>query len=368
MTIKCLVPDLPAPGELAPYLDEIHSNRWYTNFGPLNSQFEAEVSKLMGEGVYVSTFSSASAALELLLRASGLRQGAKVLVPSLTFPATAMAVIRSGMEPVLCDVDPALYQLTPDIAMACVGVEDLDAVLPVATYGLPVEVEPWENFVSATGLPVFIDAAAAFPAQQISQRVPAVVSLHATKPMGVGEGGLLLSRNEELVTRARKLSNHGFENSLVAEGGTNAKLSEYHAAVGLAQLRRADHIKSTRERVWNTYRELMASLAPSVIVHGTSGKIVPAQFVVEIENGAFAIIAVCSERGIETRRWYLPALHEQPLFQRTRRIGTQGDNKLPVVECLSQRVLGLPFHAFLSFEEIETVVQAVQVGVQAETC
>ena len=107
--ISCLVPDLPSTADIIPYLKAIDKNRWYTNFGPVQEDFEDALSRYFAEKdrhqLSIVTLSSATLALELTLQAMGLRQGARILLPSLTFPATILAVLHCGYTPVLTDVD-----------------------------------------------------------------------------------------------------------------------------------------------------------------------------------------------------------------------------------------------------------------------
>jgi len=118
--IRCLVPDLPSAAELLPWLQRIDANRWYTNGGPLVREFEQRLGEFMGGGASCVTLSSGMSALELGLLALGIGAGKRVLLPALTFPATALAVSRCGAEPVLCDVAAGTWSMTPAIAREAV--------------------------------------------------------------------------------------------------------------------------------------------------------------------------------------------------------------------------------------------------------
>src|SRR5512139_3302868 len=132
--ISLLIPKMPVTAQLAPYLDQIDQNRHYTNFGPLNKQLEervkGEVCKGFRDNCFVTTVSNCTVGLELALQASGLNPGSKVLMPTLTFVATATAIIRAGLVPVFADVDPDSWALTPEIASRHLGA--VDAVMPVS--------------------------------------------------------------------------------------------------------------------------------------------------------------------------------------------------------------------------------------------
>lgn len=357
--IRCLVPDLPPAAELLPRLQQVDANRWYTNGGPLVREFEQRLCRFIDAAgdVCCVTLSSGMSALELGLAALGIGEGRRVLLPALTFPATALAVARCGAEPVLCDVAADTWSLTPAIARAALAHGRIDAVMPVACFGCPLPADDWDRFACDTGVPVLADAAAALGVQAVGRRVHWAFSLHATKPMGVGEGGLLVTADEALAERVRRLSNFGFEHFVVASRrGTNAKMSEYAAAVGLAQLERWPRLLRRRREVFDDYRRRLAAL-PQVGLQPL--EVPPATFSVRLPADAAAVAAALAEAQIETRRWYLPPLDRHPAFGELRCLGPDGSDRLPVTETLSSTLLGLPFHSRLTGEDVATVVEAL---------
>src|SRR4051812_30768581 len=115
--IPLLLPDLPDASAILPFLKQIDAARWYTNFGPLSRQLEASLASTFGdEPPYVASVSNCTLGLELALSSLGLTPGGRVLVPALTFVASATAILRAGFQPILADVDPTNWMLTPDIA------------------------------------------------------------------------------------------------------------------------------------------------------------------------------------------------------------------------------------------------------------
>jgi len=338
---------------LLPYLGHIDRNRWYTNFGPLVQAFETRCGAMLG-GASCVTAASGTVALELALRALALPAGSRVLMPSFTFPATAIAVQRAGCEPLLCDVDPQRWALLPEQARALAARHRVAAIVPVAVFGIGVDPVAWDTVAAETGLPVVVDAAAAFPSIRPSERVVAVYSLHATKPLGIGEGGLVASRDPAFAERVRRLSNYGFESGWIREAGTNAKLSEHAAAVGLAQLDRADEVLLRRERVWFAYREAFAAEGLGAGMDAVTASGAPANFVVRFAAGAAACAEALAREGIESRRWYCPPVHLHAAFAHLPRAGA-----LDVTDDLVEHLIGLPFHADLAERDIRRVVRAV---------
>ena len=362
--IRLLVPDMPPAAALLPHLDRIDASEWYTNFGPLVRELEdgliRELAKISGPGVRAATTSSGTTALEEALMALGLRPKARVAVPSLTFPGTATAVVRAGCVPVLCEVDPESWLLTPSIAYDVLDRTNVDAVLPVATFGAPQPAEGWDVFTVETGVPVLIDAAGAFGEQRVGNFSVATFSLHATKAFGVGEGGLVASRREQIVEAVRSSSNFGIEKGLCEIAGTNAKMSEYHAAVGLAQLERWAEIRERRQRLWNSYeRALTRHVGERAVVQRRTRPLAPTLMIVRLPVDSAAVGRHLRAAGIETRAWYCPPLHRQPAFANAPRVGRQDADELLVTDYLGSRLLGLPFHRGLREDDVDYVCRTL---------
>jgi dTDP-4-amino-4,6-dideoxygalactose transaminase len=353
--IRCLIPDLPAAREVMPWLERIDGNLWYTNNGPLAREFEhrlADFSAGTG-GAHCVTLSSGTSALELGLRALGIGAGHRVLMPALTFPATAIAASRCGAEPVFADVCADSWLMTPAIARDALAHGRIDALMPVAAFGHPLPADEWDDFARDTGMPVLVDAAAALGTQRIGSRTHWAFSLHATKPMGIGEGGAFVSPDAALAEEVRRLANFGFDHGVVhSTNGTNAKLSEYAAAVGLAQLQRWPRLQERRRAVFDDYRRRLAGLAQ--IRLPSSGGEPPATLCVQLPQAAVPIAAALAAVGIETRRWYLPPLVQHPAFRGARCIGPGGS--LPTTEQLGTHLLGLPFHTRLTTDDVQQVL------------
>lgn len=356
--IKCLVPDLPPVDEVLPYLRRMEQARWYSNFGPLVTEFEAKIARFIADmspayttAPHAITFSSATTALELLLRTAGLPEDAHILVPGLTFSATAACVAITGHTPVFSDIDPVTWDLTPAIARAAADRRRIDAVLPVAIYGYPLDIDAWAAFQAETGIPVFIDAAAALGNQPVHPEVPVVFSLHATKPFGVGEGGLLVTADDALADRCRRLSNFAFDDGTSRAIGTNAKMAEAMAAYGLAQIDRFSNVQARRGQVLAAYVSHLGldHFHPKTTSH------VPGTLLYDTRGTADSVDAALTGAGIQTRKWYFPPLAEHPAFEQLEKAGTNAQGQLPVIEDLKSRLVGLPFHAFLSDADVAAV-------------
>ena len=364
--IPLMMPSLPTADDLLPYLRRIDANRWYSNFGPLVSEFESRIAaSFAGAGdVRVVSVSSCTAGIELALRALSLPTGAPVLVPALTFIATASAVRCAGLSPVVADVDPRSWLLTPEIARAAVRTIGARAVIPVTTFGAEQDGGAWSAFTRDTGVPVIVDAAAGYGNQRDPGPTCAVFSLHATKPLAAGEGGFVVTRDAKLAHDIRRLSNFGINLDRPADGpigsavatGTNAKLSEYHAAVALASLDRWPATAAARSALYaRSVRAAQAAcggkLALQATAEGTVRGVCPYLF----PDGASRDRAesVCRERGIGTRRWYLPTIDRQPAFGHVAHLPT------PVADAIGEQLLGVPFYPGLGEDALDEIAAAL---------
>ncbi len=373
--IEVLVPDMPSADELLPWLRRIDAARWYTNFGPLVHEFEATLAQhwpvapacggVGWEPLQLVTLNTGTAPLELGIGALDLAPGGDVLLPAFTFSATAGSVLRNGLRPVFGDVAPGSWQLTPQLARQVASERRLALVMPVATFGCPLDVAGWDAFVEDTGIPVLIDAAAAFGNQAIGRRVAVAFSFHATKPFGIGEGGALLTRDAALAARVRRASNFGFEGGVVRQVGANAKMSEYAAAVGLAQWQRWPTQRARRQALWRDYAPALASLPGLQLQQGFGAGELPATLTVSVSGALEPVLAGLAAAGIQTRRWYCPPLHQHPAFAQYPRCGPAGDDVLTATQTLARHSVGLPWFASMTAAHCEQVVDALR-GVLAE--
>ncbi len=353
--IPLLIPDLPSAQDLLPWLERIDSARWYTNFGPLVRELEATLAAHWPLPPQVVTLNTGTAPLELAMAALDLAAGGKVLMPAFSFPATAAAALRNGLVPQFADVAPHHWQLTPALARQAARQQRLALVMPVATFGSPVAVAEWDAFADDTGIPVLIDAAGAFGNQGIGERAAVAFSFHATKPFGIGEGGALVTRDAALARRVRRLSNFGFAQGLAQEAGGNAKMSEYAAAVGLAQWPRWLAGRAARASRWNAWRAELAALPGVALQQGYGPGQAPSNLVLQLALPAQPVLEQLAAAGIASRRWYCPPLQRHPAFARF----APDAAALPVTARLASHTLGVPWFARITAAQCQAVGAAL---------
>jgi dTDP-4-amino-4,6-dideoxygalactose transaminase len=367
--IPLLVAQLPDADALLPYLRQIDANRWYTNFGPLAMQLEQRFAASFAPTLTAPTAitaASGTAGLELVLGALELPPGSSVLLPALTFVATATAVIRAGYQPLIGDVDASTWLLTPETAREYAAIHRVAAVMPVATFGNPQDVEAWDAFVVDTGIPVVIDAAGAYGNQRIGRHCHVVFSLHATKALAAGEGGLVVSHDTELAARVRRLSNFGIDlerGSQVFVAGENGKLSEYHAAVAHAALDQWPVMVERRRAVQARYHYVLQRHCPGLRMQRRPEHGIYPILVGLLPAGLRArdLQPDLLSRGIETRQWYCPTLDRHPAF------AAYAAGPLPVAHDLAERLLGLPFFVDIDETQMQRVGAAMAELVPTES-
>jgi dTDP-4-amino-4,6-dideoxygalactose transaminase len=338
--IPVLRPKLPGFESIEPYLRRIDANRWYSNSGPLVREFEARLAaRLDAEPGCVTTVANGTIGLVLALQALGLRTGTLCMVPAWTFAATAHAIQRAGLTPWIVDVDRESWALDAATAESLIAnaPAPVSAIVPVAPFGHPLDIRSWETFRERTGVAVVLDAAAAFDTIEGSS-LPTVVSLHATKVLGTGEGGYVFCRDPQIIKEVQQRANFGFWGSREARApGLNGKVSEYAAAIGLAAL---DAWPSTRDdfmRVAAGYRSGLAGRNDVFLQDGLGASWVASTISIAAPAiGAAAIARALADEKIGSRRWWGGGLHRHTAFTDLPRTTTEN------TDCLVESVIGLP--------------------------
>ena len=366
--IPLIKPDLPELDELVAEFGEILQNGRITNFGRHVERFEAEAAAYLG--VPVLTTSSATAGLIMTLQAASPPAGSRVLIPSFSFVATAQAVRYSGCVPAFVDIREDGNLSPSDLEAALDRYDDVGAIIGVHMYGLACDTERIGEVVrdasARRGRPIRLvyDAAHAFGSARHGVRVGGfgdaeVFSLSVTKVLTSVEGGLVASRDEEILHRVRKARNYGIESNYDAwHPGLNGKMSEFHAIVGVHNLRRLDGLLRARSERAEFFTREIEARTPFTVMAAPRGVLSTYKdFTVllppDFKAARPAIIQSLADRGIETRAYFFPPIHEQRYFRRF------ADRPLPVTEDLSRRVITLPFSSTISEDDMRTVVDAL---------
>jgi len=356
-------PDVPPISAWVPILAEAYEAGRFSNFGPLSRRLEAALAATWGgaASACVAT-SSGTAALAAPLIAAGVR--GRVVLPAFTFPATLTAIRMAGAEPFLVDVDPDTWRMPLDLLHRALTRTDARAAVVLHPFGMRSDFSAHAKLAGERDALLVIDNAAGLGAKRACLEADAhcyeACSLHVTKPFAVGEGGVIFahrSREDDL----RRALNFGLPPQGPAElrgWGLNGKLSEMHAAVGLAV---AEGFPARLVRRRSLVARYIATVAKcSAVVCCTDPEAAPWQFFPLLLPGAEAAErfgAAAAARGMETRRYYVPALSS---LSDVERLGP-----CPVAEDLATRICCLPVYADATPAEITELTAVLDASLAA---
>jgi perosamine synthetase len=337
------------------------------SLGPMIDRFERELAAWLAVDDAVAV-SSGTAALHLGVRAVGWGPGDEVVTTPLSFVASANCLLYEGATPIFCDVDPVTLNLDPDAAREALS-ERTAGVLPVDIFGYPADLAELAALVAERGLALLEDGCQALGAiasdgVRVGARPhPCAFAFYANKQLTTGEGGVLIPGDANVASRVRSERNQGrapdmgrIEHERL---GYNYRLTDLAAAIGVAQLERADEILSRRERVAAMYRDRLGGIEDVVLPCEDRGAERRSWFVyvVQLPEGSDrdAVIAELADGGVPAKP-YLPCIHLLPFYRE--RFGFRG-GEFPVAERFAERALGLPFFTSMTEEQVERVADAL---------
>lgn len=358
---------------------EVLESGWLTT-GAKARAFEIEFAAFVGAR-YAVALNSATAALHLALEALGVGPDDEVIVPTWTFAASAEVVAYRGARAVLIDVDAATLNLTVDRVLAAVTPRT-KAVIAVHIAGRPAPIRELVEALEPLGIPVVEDAAHAFPSRMAPDgRMAGTIgrigaySFYATKTITTGEGGMLVTDDEAIASRARLMSLHGIGRDAwkryaaggswyyeIEEPGYKYNLTDMAAALGLAQLSRADELLDSRRQLVAWYREALGrddaadiELPPDDDTGAHAWHLFIVRLQLErLDVDRAAVITRLGELGIGTSVHFIP-LHRHPLYQR---LGWRAGD-FPVAESEYPRVISLPLWPGMTRTDVERVSRAL---------
>ncbi|MDQ0352761.1 dTDP-4-amino-4,6-dideoxygalactose transaminase [Alkalibacillus filiformis] len=322
--------------------------------GPDVKNLEKEVAEYLNVK-YAIGLNSGTDALIIALRALDIQEGDEVIVPSFTFFATAEAVEHVGATPVFIDVDESTYNIDISL-MENLITKKTKAIIPVHLFGHAVNMDPLMEIANNYNLIVIEDVAQAFGGEYKGQKTGSIghigcFSFFPTKNLGAyGDGGLIVTDDEEIYEMASMLRAHGskkkYHNELV---GYNSRLDSIQAAILRVKLNSIEEWNEGRRRVDQQYKELLSDLDGIILPTEMGGtKHVYHQFTIRVLNGKRdKLQAYLKEQGIGTMVYYPTPVHKLPLYN--------SSIKLPISEMLADEVLSLPMYPHLSIDEINKI-------------
>ena len=362
-------PSAPARAAYDAYLSRAWDAGWFTNDGPLATELEARLASAL-EVPEAVLMASGTLAMDLLLEALGLRGPAardQVILPAYTFTSTANLLRRAGLTPVFADIEPIRMTLCPQ-AVAAALTPQTGAVIATHSWGEPAETEALQKICDAAGVPLLFDAAHAFGVRHQNRMIGGfgraeVFSLHATKLLHSFEGGLVTTHDTGLAADLRLRRNFGFSGwDRIDMAGVNAKMSEAHAAMGLANLDRLPQILAACRAVHKAYAAGLTGV-PGVTLRQPGAGSNRHYVVAEVDTAALGLtrdqlMALLIAENVLARRYFSPGTHRLAPHAATPPL------RLPVTEAVCDRVLLLPGGAALAPEDAAAI--AALIGFIAE--
>jgi dTDP-4-amino-4,6-dideoxygalactose transaminase len=350
----------PDPQVFEAHVKDIFAARWFTNDGRCVRELEARLAERLGVG-FCLVFCNGTVALQVALRA--LELSGEIVTTPFTFPATVHAIQWNGLVPVFCDVDPETYNLDPRAAESCLS-PATSGILPVHVFGNPCDVERLEKLAINHRLRVLYDAAHCFGVETLGRSIGSwgdlsVLSFHATKLFHTAEGGAIVGSDPALRKRISALRNFGILDEETVKGvGLNGKLSEVHAAIGLALLDRIDEEIERRTRLVQRYRaalEGVAGLRFQQLARHTRPNC--GYFPVEVDAERFGldrdgVFRALRAENVYARKYFFPLCSENESY---RDLPSARPELLPHARRLAARVLCLPLFGEMADSDVDRI-------------
>lgn len=349
--VPFIKPRFPDVDDVAADLRRIYANNYYSNNGPVYFEFRDAIEKYLGQDLHAVVVANATTGLQLAIEAVfGSRRPKKyIAIPSFTFSAGPLAIKWCGFEPIFFDIDETTAQ--PDLASFHSVLEqfgkELAGVVLINDFGIGnPELESWEELLRERDVPIIIDSAPGFGSTYENGKllgaggICEVFSFHATKPFGIGEGGLITTRDAALADNLESLKNFGFNATKETDKmGMNAKITELDCAIGLRVLKKYEATLQDRRHTYGMYHAALENHV-QFLPHADSAAIQFASIIVEADKRD-TIIDNLRMVGVEVRTYYAPAVHTFSFFDGAPRVS------LAHTEALSQKIISLPVHPFM---------------------
>jgi dTDP-4-amino-4,6-dideoxygalactose transaminase len=355
-------PLLPPLEEYEKKVKEIWENRWVTNNGPLEREFQAKLIEFLNVD-NLELFVNGHSALEMAIKSLDLT--GEVITTPFTFASTTQAIINNGLTPVYADVEPEYYNLNPD------NIEELitdrtSAIIPVHVFGNPCDVDRIEEIAERHDLKVIYDAAHAFGVSIDGKSVASygdisMFSFHATKVFNTIEGGALVFGNDDLTYKFKALKNFGItpDKEEVQYLGVNAKMNEFEAAMGLVNLDYVEDAISKRRVLYEKYLECLSDLEDKGRV-----KVLRPRDNVDYNYAYFTIkvntfeekthlFERLPEYNVHAKRYFYPPCNEFPAYD--------FEQNTPIAKDVSDTILSLPIYLDLTADDIERICRIIEI-------
>ncbi len=346
---------LPNKEKYKKYIDEIYENGWLTNNGPLVQRLEKKLAQYLGVKNIILV-SNGTVALEIAYRTLDIK-GFAITTP-FSFVATTSSLVTNNILPIFADIDPNTFNLDPKNIEKLIT-PNTSAIVPVHVFGNACEVEEIEEIANKHNLKVVYDAAHAFDVKYKDKSVLnygdiSTLSFHSTKLFHSIEGGALIINDDELVQKARYLINFGIKNTEeIPHLGTNAKMNEFEAAMGLCVLDDIEEIKEKRKDILEIYRKELKDL----VYFQEQNKNATENYsyfpiVFKTEEQLIKVQKALNDKQIFPRRYFYPSLDTLEYIE--------PKQKCKISRDISKRILCLPIYAELTKAEQNSILNIIK--------
>lgn len=347
------------------YVEEIRSlwdSRWLTNMGSKHQQLQAKLSEYL-KVKNLELFSNGHMAIELSLQALGIT--GEVITTPFTFASTTQAIVRNGLTPVFCDINPVDFTIDTQKIESLIT-EKTSAIVPVHVYGNVCNVDEIDRIARKYGLKVLYDAAHAFGVTYKGRGIGSYgdvscFSFHATKVFHTIEGGGACFHDKELAKKASYLRNFGISSSeSVDEIGSNAKMNEFCAAMGLCNLKEINNEIAKRKQVVERYRERLSGVR-GIYLNVMQSDVISnyAYFPVVFDEKLFGsnrndVMEYLFKHGVGARKYFYPLTNHFECYA-----GKYNLYHTPIALEVSQRVLTLPLYSELEITDVDRICELI---------
>jgi len=356
--IYVTMPTLAPLAEVDAYMEKIWASGVMTHNGPLVQQFERDFSAWAGVEKTVAVCNG-TLAIQLAIRALDLPKGGEIITTPFTFIATTSSILYEGYKPVFVDIDPETLNIDPEKIEAAITDRTV-AILPVHVFGNPCDVEKIDAIAAKHGVKVIYDAAHAVGVNVNGRSIftygdVSATSFHATKLLNTSEGGGIFAKDLVVDERLRELRFFGYNQAKdVACIGTNAKMTEVNAAIGLANLKYLDAIINDRRKKYGEYKNILstcARLSFQRINESCNCSYFPVIF--DSEETLVGVDSALRKCNVFARRYFWPSVN-------TYKTVCPDAEACPISEDIANRVLCLPLYYTLPMGNIKGIAENVK--------
>lgn len=344
-------PHLPEIGRYISYIERCYENNQLTNNGPLVQELKARLEEYLGVQNLLLV-ANGTLALQIAYKVLGV--SGKAITTPFTFVATSSSLKWEGIEPIYADIDGESLNLSPEKTREALD-PDVTALVPVHVYGNPCDVEAFDRIAQEHDLKVIYDAAHAFGVRLNGKSIlqwgdAATLSFHATKVFHTVEGGAIVFKRREDYERACRLINFGYEAGEVVDEGINAKMSEFHAAMGLCMLDEIETVLQKREEVYYRYYEALKDhFEMPLWKEGATRNYAYFPVLFPSEDALLRAQQRLNEAGVFPRRYFYPSLDA---------LGEgQPDEQNSISRDRASRVLCLPMYPALPLGVQDIIIE-----------